>query len=827
MKVRRGRIGHAVFAAALLAAACRSPLVGDPVTKPAAAGVTTIALTAAWMTGTNPDHVVAKFRITQDGKGVDGETAARLAPRFTLAALDTDPVSNLPAWKSLILTGAQTLAQLPVDGPGTLVLTNTQQPGAETSGVVEDLGDGFFLFTFANEQSFAQGATLRVGVWLDGIAGTKDTSATLDFVDFTPGGAAPLARDTVLDDNCKSCHGLLRGHLGKRAGVKLCLTCHTYLHADPDTVDPAALDGATGATNPNPLDLGRLVHRIHRGKWLPTLYQSTSTAVPAPALPSSTALPLPFFPGRNPPVAGRMFSIVGDQSREFVAGQIAERIDNANPPYPLAIGITFPRDLRDCDACHAGAPQASAVTTEVSRRTCQGCHPDVWFGTDPIADLVHFAHPGGPQGDDTKCKSCHVPTTTDPGVYPVPISEIHVPPYRSLRYDPIEISISEVQNFLPGQHPTIVFRLSDRNGALDPPNAPSPPTDATSPVPRALESLRIAFSGPTAPDYASDLSTPVSENAPLTIKALTTGAFSYTMTATVPANATGTWAIAMEARRNAATVQYDTATGKFLWPYTGERLYETARVAGNDFDSNPVVYVDVSVGTLPGGSPTPRRAVVEQKKCMACHGRLSMHGELRHSVEMCVMCHTPERTDWARRPKDPVTKNVLLAGQLSPTLWGTYDDIEERSIHFKAMIHRIHTGDHVGAASLDLVQPFYVYGYPGGSAGGIYFGEIRFPNDLRNCDLCHLDGTWRIDAIPADAAPTIANETPTIQHQATADHVQGEPQWPPIQAACMSCHDTGVEALHAASHTVSGVEQCASCHLRGALSVDVVHGLSP
>jgi hypothetical protein len=50
-----------------------------------------------------------------------------------------------------------------------------------------------------------------------------------------------------------------------------------------------------------------------------------------------------------------------------------------------------------------------------------------------------------------------------------------------------------------------------------------------------------------------------------------------------------------------------------------------------------------------------------------------------------------------------------------------------------------------------------------------------------------------------------------------------------MQAAWMSCHDTGVGRSHAAGHTVGTVEACATCHggSTGSLSIPGAHGLSP
>ena len=811
-----------------LAAACDDPRVGQSTSTNVTPVDARIDLTSASVNAS--DQVLVDFTLAKDGQAVDAATAASLAPLFTLAVLGTDPVSGLGAWRSLVLTGIQTLAQHPIGGPGTPpanVLVDVRQPWFEATGTLTDLGGGMFRYAFANAlpAGYDAAATHRVGVFLYGAAGTPDTSDTLDFV---PSGATPAPREAVLDERCNACHGSVRGHGEHMHGVRLCLTCHTYQNADPDTVDPAALDGATGATNPNPLDFGRLVHRIHRGKLLPTLYQSSSTAA-APALPSATALPLPFSPTRtaapftNLPILGREYSIVGYQGRKFVFGRVESRTDNGQPARTVAAGVVFPRDLRDCQACHQGAPQESEVVNAISRRTCAGCHPDVWFGTGAITDSVHFAHAGGSQADDTQCAGCHVAATvTQPKLY-APIAEFHVVPRRAPRYNGLTAQIVSVTNMLPGQSATVVFTLADRDGAPSPLNAPTPAYDAQSPVRRALEYVDLTFAGPAERDFATTntvitspmgpvLNSPYWDLVPLTATADASGRFTHTFTAALPADATGTWAIGLEARRRnyppnpCTTPHYDIATDTFPWPGTGECLIETAL--------NSVVYVDVATGTWTAGTPSPRRRIVADDRCNACHGLLEFHGQLRNKTEYCLICHAPDRTDWEKRPK--VNGNTNLAG--------TFDGIEERSIHLKTMIHRIHTGGRVGAAALDGIQPFVIYGFYGLI---FFFDEGIFPNDLRNCTLCHEDGTYLIASVPADAPGTVANENGWILHAGTVAHTALEPATPPIQAACMGCHATGSTLLHAQRNTVNGVERCANCHTRGSTGVDTAHGLTP
>lgn len=773
--MRRRRTRAAVLLLSLAGVACGR-----------AHGVTTVGSTppgpSITVTGASvaSGHVVASYTLTRDGKGLSGADAAAARPAWTLATLGKDPVSGIAAWQSLLLTGAETLVSLPIDGPGTpaaQVLANVKQPGADTGGTVQDLGGGSFTYTFgaALPQGLDPARTLRVGVWLAGTPGTPSTSSTFDFV---PGGGAVEGRELVLDANCDQCHGVIQAHGGFRTGTRLCVTCHTYQNADADTVDPAAPAGATPATNPNPLDLGRLVHRIHRGRELPTLFSAADGS----------------------PVVGQKFSIVGFQSAETVYGQAVNRTDHGQPAMAVTTGVGFPQDLRNCGACHAGAAQAERRFADASRRTCGGCHPDVWFQSAalPAADLVHTAHPGGPQADDTQCATCHVPSAAHPTVL-ADITAIHTAPELSAHWNGLTASIVGVQGLQAGQHPTVVFTLSDRDGTPSPLGSPSPAADAQSPVPRKLGLVNLTLSGPTTPDYATG-NVPLTEAVPLTTAADAQDRFSYTFNAALPAGATGTWAVALEARRSSG------ATDPGAWPFTGESI--------NEWSDNPVQYVDTSVGTFPGGNPIPRRRVVARESCNACHLDLTAHGGLRHDPEYCVMCHTPDGTDWSQRPK--------AGGNTS--LNGTYDDIEERSIHFKVLVHRIHTGTGDGAAQLELAAPMVVYGFRGSVN---FLDDVRFPGDLADCSLCHAGRSFEIEAVPAGARPTVANENATLLHGGSAAPAAGEPAVLPVTAACMGCHDTAAARAHAMTNTIGGQEQCAVCHGKnGFMSVDQVHGLA-
>ena len=493
--------------------------------------------------------------------------------------------------------------------------------------------------------------------------------------------------------------------------------------------------------------------------------------------------------------------------------RIIQRTENQQAARTAPSGILFPRDLRDCGVCHDGAPQAYEVRSAISRRTCSGCHPDVWFqGTPALLDESHFAHTGGPQADDTLCAGCHVQATGGSKLY-APIVELHVPIEEGLRYGNPSFEIVKVEDLRPGGHPRITFKVQDRNGPVVPTLGnpvpywePDGPTSSF--LPRKFTSFTIRMAGSTAPDYGPTTTFSISSGVasggdPLL---LTTTAdsdeyvYAFTST-TIPANASGSWGVALEGRRSLKYGFYDPAGDRILWPGTGESVSESP--------DNPIVYVDTATGTWPPDG-TPRRKVVAYENCQRCHYRLKGHGS-RHQVELCLFCHTPTTTDYPNRKK--VGGFVDLTQSL--------DGIEERTVHLKVMIHRFHTGRRTGAASLDGISP--------GLVATFIFDDLWYPNDLANCTVCHTGKAFLPENVPADAPPTIANENGWVLHASnTTAHSPGEPARLPIQAACTGCHATGATFAHVASKTQGTVETCAQCHgAKGSKPTEVVHGLLP
>ncbi len=500
--------------------------------------------------------------------------------------------------------------------------------------------------------------------------------------------------------------------------------------------DPDSQDPALPG-QPNALDFKVMIHRIHDGTSLPTLVAAQAAGI-----------------------VGATYEVIGYQGNASVFAETVPPL--LGQKQPQITGVAFPQDIRNCTVCHQGTPASGEFVNRPTRHACTSCHDATWFGDPAAVPALHHQHPGDAQASDAVCTKCHVPTGTE---FDLSVTGSHVVPLQSKQLQGLTFEIVSVQG-AAGTNPVVQFRITSGG---------QPVTDLAQ-----FDSLSLVVSGPTT-DYvqANNDRQDVRKSV---LNADRTFTFAFPPRAAtgvliagepvIPPDAKGTFAVGMEGRRKVNL--------------TGDGSVEESAF-------NPVAYFSVD------GSPiVKRRAVVEQARCDKCHQALSMHGGLRHNVEYCVVCHGPDLTDWAQRPKGP-DKNVDLAA--------TADGIEERSVHFKMLIHRIHTGE-----NLEVTQPFVIYGF--GSTPGA-FGDIRFPGDRRRCNTCHGDTTFTVNAIPATALPTIANETGKVMHQGTAAHVPGEPEYPPIQAACLSCHDSPAAHAHVQLNTVAGTEACPVCHGEG------------
>jgi OmcA/MtrC family decaheme c-type cytochrome len=402
--------------------------------------------------------------------------------------------------------------------------------------------------------------------------------------------------------------------------------------------------------------------------------------------------------------------------------------------------VTFPQDIRNCANCHEGRVASAKPTqsdtwyTKPSRAACGSCHDDInWVTGENHAT-------GLPQADDGACASCHVPQGD--AEWDAGIKTAHTVPDKSKQLPGYKAAILEVTNVGPGKKPTVTFKLTNGDGTIV-----DPAHIGTS------ASLSLLLAGPTT-DYGTGQTAPAQPISESAVGASFNGSVAtYTFTKPIPADATGTWAVAVQSRR---TITLNPAPRKGPATFT-EGVF------------NPVAYIAVT-----DGAPVARRTLVSLDKCNECHDRLATlfsHGGQRIAIEFCVFCHNPKGDDSSRRP----------ASAGAP-----------ESVSFKRMIHRIHSGE-------NLTQDYTIYGFGGTPA---HFNEVTYPGERRDCLQCHT----------ATSAYNLPLPTGTIPNITQRDYFS--PQGP-ATAACLGCHDNVDAAAHAYLNTVQSPffgEACASCH---------------
>ena len=212
--------------------------------------------------------------------------------------------------------------------------------------------------------------------------------------------------------------------------------------------------------------------------------------------------------------------------------------------------------------------------------------------------------------------------------------------------------------------------------------------------------------------------------------------------------------------------------------------------------------------------PVPRRSEVDLDNCLNCHQQLSIHGNNRtDNIDLCVGCHNADSTDIRARMEAGVDASTAP------------DGLDEETVDFKRMIHRIHAGE-------ELPSGYLVYGF-GGSEHD--YSEVVFPGQLNNCLNCHKGTSYY--PVPTSVLAT------TIDSGADLADPTDDINITPNTAVCSSCHESDLATAHMiqnggafdAMQTAEGtlisassgtvLETCELCHGEGK-SADVreVHG---
>ena len=288
-------------------------------------------------------------------------------------------------------------------------------------------------------------------------------------------------------------------------------------------------------------------------------------------------------------------------------------------------------------------------------RNCKACHAgaksDNWKQSPSIAactschDNVDLKtgknHLAGAQAEGT-CIGCHLPEGPEFGPS---VAGAHTFPGWSSQLPGIVFDILKIEGTQPGQNPVVTFSVKSKKGEAI--NAAQ------------MNNLRLVIAWPT-----TDYKIAVEEDA-RKAEAQGNGVYMHTFKYKIPSEATGSGAIGMQ----------------------GYKVTELKKPNGNvikdvrDVGYNPVKYFPIT-----DKEAIPRRQAVKIENCNVCHAMLATHGEARRNAEFCVLCHNPSHTDEEKRK--------AVNGPMPP-----------ENVHYKRLIHRIHTGINAGRAVHRLRRP--------------------------------------------------------------------------------------------------------------------------
>jgi len=524
-------------------------------------------------------------------------------------------------------------------------------------------------------------------------------------------------------------------------------------------------DQAVDPDTGNAIEFKVMIHRIHDGKDLPSVN----------AGPVGTKYSIIGFNQSETIWSEKVTACVGGPLPNVKCTTDADCGTGGTCTGSIVDGVGFPQDIRNCLKCHSAGATVDNYRSKPSTAACTSCHDDVNPGqTATAAGAPGTGHLAGPQ-PEALCTVCHKPA--EDTEYDITVPGAHTVPEQSTQLTGIHAQLLTAAG-TPGNPVTVTFKLTDNSNATI--------TSLT-----GFNRLAFAYSGPTTdfgttPDVGQNVVVLDQVITPTAFGGGTTGTltgpdgngvFTYVSSAgnALPATATGTWRIGIEGRRPATV-----GTGTQVGP---KNLNEALQNAVLDF-------------SVDGSDVVPRRQVVDIANCQKCHGvfsqGFSIHGNLRNQTDYCVVCHNPSMSDFAQR--QPIANA----------------DPDTSTIAFKTLIHKIHTGENLEHA------PYIVYGF-GGSAND--FSDVRFPGDRRDCVKCHKSGT-NLLPLPSGLHPTLVTQVNGANQTVTA-------HTPPIQGACLACHDSDAAAAHAATNTTTaGAEACEVCHGEGAIAaVSQVHAL--
>lgn len=517
--------------------------------------------------------------------------------------------------------------------------------------------------------------------------------------------------------------------------------------------------------------------------------------------------------------------------------------------------VTYPQPITNCVKCHSAStstPQGDNWKNVPNRLACGSCHDGIDFatGTGTTVAGVATGHVGGAHADDTKCALCHTPAaintyhvTVDPtgangrAGYPlntatdvptvgfpsgqgpsIPLaSQLNMP--AGVYKIGLEVKQVTVGGAAGVKKATVIYRVMkdglpvtlNKTGFLINGVDGTPDIYLAYGVPQD----GMPADGSTVVDWTTTQSVHLTDIVATQAGPDANGYYTVVVNKIIPDNAkmvTGALGINYN-----GFVQLDHAA----YP-KGIRLRE------------PKFALKTADGF------TARRAVVSGDKCNSCHGQLgvgpSFHGGARNNGEGCVMCHTPNNS----------TGHTGAANSFGGG-W---------SVSGKNLIHSIH-------ASGKREQAFT---YEATVTNPTGFQGVTYPGVLKNCEQCHVSGSYDFSgSVNSAALPNLlwTTEAKTDMSNPTSVPSIGLSPWitslgngqvsyvadnlvsSPVSSSCFGCHDSKLALAHIQGNggilyqpvskvSVSGtsdrslgfskVETCMVCHGPGRVAdIKAVH----
>ncbi|MDD2882042.1 MAG: OmcA/MtrC family decaheme c-type cytochrome [Rhodoferax sp.] len=804
--------GTSVNAAITTAAATA---VNDTATNPTAAFTVLQAAGVPAVTINSPP--VVNFTVFSDGAVKTGLVLSNV--RFALAKLVPGTNGNPDEWKSYISVSKTAAAGI---GPGGAASPRAVAKQATTDGSMslEEVAaanlvgqltynpDGYYSYAFKTDikditktsgVTYEPSLTHRVAIQLSYKNAAGATVLVNPYFDFTivDGKAVQVAasktRKMADVASCNSCHEKLALHGGGRVDTQYCVMCH-----NPGTVDPES---------GNSLDMASMTHSIHAGR--------------------------------------RIKASTGDDYTIWGYG-------NAKHDYAE---VGFPQDLRNCTKCHSGAnpatPQGDNWKTAVSTKACLTCHTPkaggAWETTHKVyAGTLVGAGAAASSLTNAQCVTCHkAGSNISPEVVHWNQNEENSAKYK--------MNIESATYDAATRKVTVKYFLADTTNGnaahnLVTTDCTAGPTCATT---TKFGNLRfyVAYQSmvgqTTAVTDFSSYNNGGSGANQYAYKGTNDGTNHYTVDIALPADTATSVATGTARVLSIGQVKEPQLILKSIDPRPA--VVPAALVN--------VVVQNTHKDVVLTGVMNPRRQVVSNDKCNACHGSLgstsgsntlaeAFHSGARNTVEACSLCHD------ANRASSTVMTNGLAMNE---------------SYQFNRMIHGIHGnskrvspfthGNKVVAAfcnptgttvaAIDLCKTNAPLGIVAGLEN--YAAEVAYPGVGLNCNACHVNNSYKNDQGTLGAVVLKGPATVSAAGALTVTADTNPSNWlviSPKAASCTACHDSSAAIGHVTAFggssfgnlkqgAVAGLtgsaaaprETCNDCHASGGFKgVDIVHG---